>query len=279
MELKRSAADMRATMVRAHRDELTIAFVPTMGAFHEGHLSLLRAARAAGDLVAVSIYVNPLQFEAREDLASYPRAPERDLELARAEGVDVAFAPSVDEMQPPGRTTVVTVGRLAEVLEGAARPGHFDGVCAVVAQLLNIVTPHIIFLGQKDAQQVAVLRRMVTDLSFATEIRVCPTVREPDGLALSSRNAYLDSEERARASVLFRALEAGAKRWTAGGSVADTEHEMRAVVSATAGVLLDYARAVDPESFEAPGKGGAPLLLIAARVGRARLIDNLQVEG
>jgi pantoate--beta-alanine ligase len=266
MEVEKRPSAMRSLVRAARTRGETVTFVPTMGAFHEGHLSLVRAARGAGDLLAVSIYVNPLQFGPSEDLEAYPRNLERDLDLARAEGADVVFAPSVEEMQPAGRSTRVNVGRLAEILEGASRPGHFDGVCTVVAQLLNVVAPDVAFFGQKDAQQVAAVRRMVQDLFFDVEVRVCATVRDADGLALSSRNAYLGEHERRRASVLFRALNAGRKEWLSSGDVAITEKRMRGLVEAQGGVSLDYARVVDPITFERPEPTRAPLLLIAARV-------------
>jgi pantoate--beta-alanine ligase len=278
VELIVTVPEMRAEMARVRAGGSGVAFVPTMGALHEGHLSLMRAARDAADVVAISIYVNPLQFSPREDLSSYPRNLGRDLELARAEGVDVAFAPSTEEMQPRGRTTTIGVGRLATVLEGAARPGHFDGVCTIVAQLFNIVMPDVAFFGQKDAQQTAVIERMVSDLHYDIVIYARPTVRAPDGLALSSRNAYLNADERARATVLFRALQAGAERWSSGADAAAAEEEMRAVVAGVDGVVLDYARAVDRDTFDAPRAGRAPLLVIAARIGGTRLIDNLAVE-
>lgn len=271
--------EMRAEARAARSGGRTIGLVPTMGAWHEGHLSLLRAARRSCDVVVATIYVNPLQFGPSEDFEAYPRRPEDDLDHARRIGVDLVFLPSVDEMSSPGRTTTVSPGPLGEVLEGAARPGHFAGVCTIVAQLFNIAEPDVAFFGDKDAQQVAVIRRMAADLSFAVRVESCPTVRERDGLALSSRNVYLGARERARATVLYRALQAGAESWCSTGDARRAERAMERVVGTEEGVALDYARAVDPDTFGAPGPGVAPLLVIAARVGRARLIDNLACEG
>ena len=271
-----SPEGMRAAARSVRRSSGTLAFVPTMGAFHEGHISLLRAARRAAAVVAASIYVNPLQFGPAEDLEAYPRRPDDDLARAREEGVDLLFMPTVEDMAPPGRTTTVDVGPLGEILEGAARPGHFRGVATIVAQLFNIVEPDVAYFGQKDAQQVAVIARMTTDLAFAVRIEVCPTVREPDGLAMSSRNSYLGPDDRRRAASLFRALQAGARAWAATGGAARAEAEMQRVVADEDGVALDYARAVDPRTFGPPSPGEPPLLVIAARVGRARLIDNLR---
>ena len=200
--MTRTPARLRDAL-RSLRPGRSVGLVPTMGAFHEGHLSLIRAARGACDVVAVSIFVNPLQFGPSEDLSSYPRDEARDLEQAKAEGVGLVFAPSAEKMFPPGHETIVSAGRLSRIFEGASRPGHFDGVCTVVAKLFNLVAPDAAFFGQKDAQQVAVIRRMVADLAFDVHIEVCETVRDHDGLALSSRNAYLAGVERERAAVLF----------------------------------------------------------------------------
>jgi pantoate--beta-alanine ligase len=275
MKVARTRAGMRAARGGAGPTDADVALVPTMGAFHDGHLSLLRAARSGHDVVVVSIFVNPLQFGSPEDLSSYPRDEARDVELARSLGVDIAFVPSVEEMYPNGHDSVVSTGELGRVLEGASRPGHFDGVCTVVAKLLNLSTPRSAFFGQKDAQQVAVVRRMVTDLSFPVLIEVCETVRASDGLALSSRNALLDGVQRERATVLFRALEAGRDALDAGRGAQGAEGRMNEIVQAEDGVNLDYARAVDPDSFGAPVPGSSVLLVIAVGVGRVRLIDNL----
>ena len=247
-----------------------------MGAFHEGHLSLVRAAHSAYDLVAVSIFVNPLQFGPGEDFMVYPRDEARDLRLAETEGVDLVFAPGVEEMYPAGHSTRVDPGPLATVLEGASRPGHFAGVATVVAKLFVLVRPHGAFFGQKDAQQVAVVRRMVEDLFFDVRLEVCDTVREPDGLALSSRNALLDEDGRRRAVVLSRATLAGRRALEEGRGPRAAEEAMIATVRSVQGVHLDYARVVDEATFGEPVEGRDLLLLIAARVGGVRLIDNLR---
>jgi pantoate--beta-alanine ligase len=233
----------------------TVGFVPTMGAFHDGHLALLRAAREESDVVVVSLFVNPAQFGRDEDLARYPRDEERDARIAEQAGVDVLFMPSPDELYPPGFETWVDVEHLSRSLEGAFRPGHFRGVATVCLKLFNIVRPHSAYFGQKDAQQVAVVKRMVRDLNVPVEIRVVPTVRAADGLALSSRNAYLSATDRERALALPRALATG-----------DPERA-RAVL---AGLDVDYVEVAD---FE-------PRVLAAAvRVGGTRLIDNVVLEG
>jgi pantoate--beta-alanine ligase len=237
---------------------------------------LVRDARDQTDVVVLSIFVNPLQFGPHEDLAAYPRDEQRDLELAENEKVDVVFLPSVDEMYPETRATLIHVDGITDRFEGASRPGHFDGVATVVAKLFGLVQPDRAFFGQKDAQQLAVVRRMVADLSLPVSIVGCPIVRETDGLALSSRNVYLDAEERARARVLFRALGAGEDAFASGGGEAALA-AMRAVVSYEPGVELDYVGAVDPVSF-VNADGDVALLIIAARVGRTRLIDNLLVQ-
>ncbi|MGH2808608.1 MAG: pantoate--beta-alanine ligase, partial [Actinomycetota bacterium] len=217
MKVVRTAAELRAELAPERRAGRTIGFVPTMGALHEAHLSLVRSARDTSDVVVVSIFVNPLQFLPHEDLASYPRDEERDLELAENEKVNVVFLPSVEEMYPEDRATLVHVDGVTERFEGASRPGHFDGVATVVAKLFGLVQPDTVFFGQKDAQQLAVVKRMVADLSLPVSIVACPIVRESDGLALSSRNAYLSPDERARATVLFKALNAGRDAYVAGG--------------------------------------------------------------
>ena len=274
MKTVRTEAELRAELA-SHAGK-RIGFVPTMGSLHEGHLSLIAAATDSSDVVIASIFVNPLQFGPREDFAAYPRDESRDLELAAQAGVDIVFLPSVDEMYPPGRTTTVSVGPIGDVLEGADRPGHFDGVATVVTKLFNLVRPAIAFFGQKDAQQVAVIKQLVRDLSFDIELAICPTVREPDGLALSSRNSYLSADERRRASVLHRVLLAGAE------SLPDkdfdaTEKKMWELLVAE-GLEPGYAAAVDPETFGPPDPDGPVLLVVAARLGKTRLIDNLLVQ-
>jgi pantoate--beta-alanine ligase len=277
MRVLRTQSDARAAVASARRSAAAVALVPTLGALHDGHRALLRAARERGGVVALSMFVNPLQFGPHEDFTAYPRHEETDLGVAADEGCDLVFAPAAEEMGMESITTTIAVGRLGEVLEGAERPGHFVGVCAVVAKLLNILSPDALFLGQKDAQQNAVLRRMTTDLSFGCELVICPTVRAPDGLALSSRNAYLSDEDRAQATGLYRALVAGRARYLEGGSLVAAEDVMHDAL-ASAGIVPDYARAVDPVTFDAPEGTGRVLLAVAGRVGPARLIDNLLVD-
>jgi pantoate--beta-alanine ligase len=275
MKVIRAPAEIRAMLATA-RSEGIIGFVPTMGALHEGHLSLVRAARADNKVVVASIFVNPLQFGPNEDFTAYPRNEEEDVEQLAGAGADAVFIPSLDDMYPPGGSTTINVGSLAEGLEGAHRPGHFDGVCTVVAKLLNIVRPARAYFGQKDAQQVAVIKRMVRDLDFDLEIVVCPIVREPDGLAMSSRNVYLSENERSRATVLFRALQTGRSRLVESRDPSTAQAAMEEVFAAE-GVAPDYAVACDPDTFGPTAPEGPVLLAVAARIGRARLIDNMLV--
>jgi pantoate--beta-alanine ligase len=250
-----------------------------MGALHEGHLSLVRAAKTACDAVVATIFVNPTQFAPGEDFAKYPRRFETDCALLEAEGVDVLFAPDAAEMYPAGASTVVEVENISDRLDGQSRPGHFRGVATVVAKLFNIIQPNHAFFGQKDAAQVAVLRRMVRDLNFNLELVVCPTVREPDGLAMSSRNHYLSAEERQRALVLSRALRHIEARIAAG--VVDSARLIDAglaVLAEEPEIRLDYLRIVDPETLEDVADVSAgTLVTVAAVVGPARLIDNVLV--
>jgi pantoate--beta-alanine ligase len=273
----RTIEALRAELATAPRP---IGLVPTMGFFHDGHLSLMRAARAANATVVVSLFVNPAQFGPNEDLESYPRDEGRDLELAEAQGVDVVFAPAVEEIYPDDFSASVRVGQLTETLDGIARPGHFDGVTTVVTKLFNIVQPDAAYFGQKDAQQALVIRKLVADLNMPVRIEVCPTIREGDGLAMSSRNAYLTDEERIRATGLSRALRAAEQAVERGDMNADA-------VLAAARHELDEA-GIDPEYLElrsatdltpAERVNGSTLLAIAARVGRARLIDNTMLKG
>jgi pantoate--beta-alanine ligase len=269
--------EMRTASRALRRAGQRLGFVPTMGALHEGHLSLVRAARTSCDVVAASIFVNPTQFGPNEDLAKYPRSFERDREMLEREGVELLFAPSVEEMYPAGAVTWVTVEGLSGKLDGRSRPGHFRGVTTVVAKLIHIVEPDAAFFGQKDAAQLAIIRRMVRDLNLPVEIVVCPIVREPDGLAMSSRNAYLDPEQRKQAWLLHRALmrvqaladagERDAARLVAAG---------REVLAGESWVRLDYFEIVDPETLDsvADVSGGA-LVAVAAFVGGTRLIDNV----
>ncbi|MER3401645.1 MAG: pantoate--beta-alanine ligase [Thermoflexus sp.] len=255
----------------------TWGFVPTMGYLHEGHLSLIRRARAENDHVAVSIFVNPTQFGSHEDYNRYPRDLERDLRLLEPLQVDLVFVPSVEEMYPPGFQTWVIVEELSRPLEGASRPGHFRGVATVVAKLFNIVQPDRAYFGQKDAQQAVVIRRMVRDLNFPVEIVVCPTVREPDGLAMSSRNTYLSPQERQAATILFRALQAAKARYEAGERDGERLREaMREVLRGEPLARVDYVSVADPETLEELSRVEGPALLsLAVYIGNTRLIDNL----
>jgi pantoate--beta-alanine ligase len=273
MRIVRSNDEMRTI-----RREGTVGLVPTMGAFHAGHHALMRAARERCDTVVVSLFVNPAQFEEAADLAAYPRDEQRDVAEAEELGVDVLYAPPVEEVYPPGFATSVRVEGLSDVLEGAERgPGHFGGVCTVVTKLFNVVRPDIAYFGQKDAQQVAVLRRMVLDLDIATELEVIPTVREPDGLALSSRNGRLAPDERRRATALSRALRA------AEAAIENGERDAAAVARAARaeldGIEPDYLALVDPDSFQPiTTVDGRVLVAVAARIGATRLIDNTLVH-
>jgi pantoate--beta-alanine ligase len=251
----------------------TVAVVMTMGALHDGHRELIRAARAHADRVIVTIFVNPLQFGPNEDFDRYPRTPDADLEICRAERADVVFAPALDEMYPDGLPAVrVEAGPLGDVFEGASRPGHFTGVLTVVCKLFQLTRADVTFFGEKDYQQLALVRRMVRDLNIPVDVRGVPTVREPDGLARSSRNRYLSGPERAAALVLSRALHAGAARTDADEVLAAA----RGVLAEGAGVRVDYLTLTDPLLGPAPASGPARLL-VAARVGTTRLIDNVAV--
>jgi pantoate--beta-alanine ligase len=280
MRTVRTVAELRAALGDVRCSGRRIGLVPTMGALHEGHLSLIRRAREASDVVVVSLFVNPAQFDAGEDLDTYPRDEARDAALAADLGADFLFAPSVEEVYPDGFATTVGVAGLTEVLEGAARgPEHFRAVTTVVAKLFNIVGPDIAFFGQKDAQQALVIERMVRDLDFPVEIEVCPTVRERDGLAMSSRNAYLDAGERERALTLRRALDA------AEAAVAGGERDAARVAAAARaamerlGVRPEYLEIVSTHDLSPVAAiEDEALVAIAARVGRARLIDNIIVR-
>ncbi len=272
---------MHAACREVRRAGKRLGLVPTMGALHAGHLSLVRAARAGCDVVAVSIFVNPLQFGPQEDFNRYPRDLERDRTLLNQERVDLVFVPSVEEMYGRERNTYVTVEGLSERLCGRSRPGHFRGVTTVVAKLFHIVEPDVSFFGQKDAAQAAIIRKMVRDLNFDTQIVVAPTVREPDGLAMSSRNAYLTAEQRKQATVLYRALmrmqtlaDRGERR---SAELIRTGEE---VIHEEPGAKLDYLEIVNPDTLEpvADVDGGA-LVAVAALVGTTRLIDNVLLTG
>jgi pantoate--beta-alanine ligase len=269
----------RIAEVRAWRSEQSggVGLVPTMGYLHAGHLSLAARARDENPSMAASLFVNPMQFGPNEDLARYPRDLARDRDLLERAGCDLLFVPEVDEMYPPGFETAVDVGSVAQTLEGERRPGHFRGVATVVLKLFNILQPRRAYFGQKDAQQIAVLRRMVDDLNLPVDLVACPTVREPDGLALSSRNAYLTAAERLAAPVLFRALSAARDRWLAGERDAETLRAvMRAVLDAEPLVRTDYVSVSDGATLrELLHIEGPALLSMAAFLGRARLIDNI----
>ena len=269
-------AEMHAHTAAARAEGRRIGLVPTMGAFHAGHHALMRAASEACDEVVVSLFVNPTQFDEAGDLAAYPRTEQRDAAEAGALGVDVLFAPSPEEMYPGGFATSVRVDGLAEVLEGAERgPGHFAGVCTVVTKLFNVVAPDVAYFGQKDAQQVAVVRRMVADLDLPVAIEVVPTVREPDGLALSSRNVRLDAGERERAVALSRALGAAGAALGAGERDAASLRQAALAAMHELGVEPEYLALVDPDSFQPVSTvNGRVLVAVAARVGDTRLIDN-----
>jgi pantoate--beta-alanine ligase len=278
VEVIRAIAMARKVCDAARSAGQTVGFVPTMGAFHEGHASLMRRARDERDHVVVSIFVNPLQFGPGEDLSRYPRDEDRDLSIAGQLGVDVVFAPSVEEMYPTGQPEVtVDPGPLGERLEGAARPGHFRGVATVVAKLFDVVGPSTAYFGEKDAQQLAVIRRMVRDLSLPVVVEGCPTVREPDGLATSSRNAYLSPEQREAAGCLFLALSEAAQMARGGERDAATVvAAMAREIGATPEARIDYAAVVDDETFdEVSTIAGPARALVAARFGETRLIDNL----
>ncbi len=281
MRTLKTAAELRAYIRAARYDGKVIGFVPTMGAFHEGHLTLMRRARSECDVVVVSLFVNPTQFAPGEDFDRYPRDPDRDSRLAQEIPVDALFMPEVAEMYPHGWQTVVEVPGIAARWEGASRPGHFRGVATVCARLFNLVQPHYAFFGRKDYQQLKLIERMVKDLAFPLEIVPVNTVRDADGLALSSRNAYLSAEERAAAPVLFQALKAAEALYEAGErSGAVLENAMRSTVANQPLAQLDYAAVADAETLEPQVEVAEPaVLLIAARIGNTRLIDNLLLNG
>lgn len=267
MKLLRTAAEVREALAAEGGPGRSIGLVPTMGAFHAGHLSLIGASIARDDVTVVSLFVNPAQFGPSEDLARYPRDEAGDAAAAEAAGVGILFVPSVDDIYPPGFDTWVDPGELATVLEGAVRPGHFRGVATVCARLFGIVQPTRAYFGRKDAQQVAVMKRVVRDLALPLEIVACPTVRDPDGLALSSRNAYLSADERTSALSLPRALQAGAEVHRAGG---DPVAAAKEVLAAEPAAIVDYVAVADLDG---------PTLAGAIRVGGTRLIDNVRLEG
>ncbi len=278
MKLIRERAGLVASAAAARSGGRSLGLVPTMGALHAGHVSLLEAARRDCDTVAATIFVNPLQFGESEDFAAYPRDEERDSQVAAAAGVDILFVPTIDEMYPGGSPlTSVSVSRISTALEGASRPGHFDGVATVVTKLLSLAGPCRAYFGEKDFQQLVLVRRMVADLSLQADIVGCPIVREPSGLALSSRNKRLSPEQLEQATALFRALEAGRRaiEQEASRVADDVEQTMQKVLSAAEGVEPDYATVVQATTLERrPELSGDLRLLVAARVGPVRLIDN-----
>jgi len=280
MEILRTIDEVRWTCKAARREGRTVGLTPTMGALHEGHLALVRAAKASCDFVVATIFVNPTQFGPNEDFASYPRTFEVDCEMLAREGVDVLFAPAREEMYPAGAATWVDVPGVGGRLDGASRPGHFRGVATVVTKLFHIVGPDKAFFGQKDGAQVAVIQAMVRDLNFGVEIVVCPTVRERDGLAMSSRNRYLNADERERALVLSQLL-GRVERVVAVGQwdAVALQRGLSEALQDMEGVRLDYVEIVDPQSLEAVEdvRGGA-LVAVAAWVGGTRLIDNVVIE-
>ena len=269
----RTRAELRDALAAAPRP---VGLVPTMGWLHDGHRALMRRAREADATTVVTIFVNPRQFNVADDFAKYPRSEARDLEICESEGVDLVFAPDPDEVYPPGFDTVVSVGAVARPLEGAARPGHFDGVATVVAILFTLVGADHAYFGQKDAQQVMVIRQMARDLAIPTEVVACPTVREADGLALSSRNVHLGDAERAAAPVLHRALLAARDRWAAGEQSAEALRAIiRAELAAEPLAEVDYVSVADGRTLaELDRIDGPALASLAVRFGSTRLIDN-----
>ncbi|TMM03243.1 MAG: pantoate--beta-alanine ligase [Actinobacteria bacterium] len=280
MKIVGTVDELRDLLRPARRSERTIGLVPTMGALHEGHLSLIRQAREQCEVVVMSLFVNPAQFEEPADLDAYPRDHARDGELAAGVGVDYLFAPGVEEVYPQGFTSRVSVSGVTEPLEGQHRgTAHFEGVTTVVAKLFNMVQPDVAYFGQKDAQQAVVIRRLALDLDFAVRIEICPTVREPDGLAMSSRNERLSPSDRRRATALHRALRAAAE------AIASDERTTGTVIAAAMAELenveLDYFELVNPDTLAPVGEridGGEVLAVVAARVGATRLIDNQSIQ-
>lgn len=272
-------ASLRAAVKAARAAGQTVGFVPTMGALHEGHAALVRAAKSECGFVVVSVFVNPTQFGPKEDFAKYPRTLDADRELCAQAGADLVFAPSAAEVYPPGATAFVEVPGLADGLEGPSRPGHFRGVCTVVLKLFNMVQPDVAIFGAKDAQQARIIVKMVSDLNVPVTVRIAPTVREPDGLALSSRNRYLSAAERAVAPKIYAALQSVRTRAAAGEiDVARLESALAADLSAIPGARLDYARIVDDATLEPVNRLNRPALAaVAVFLGTTRLIDNVTI--
>ncbi len=280
MKVTNKIEDVRQALGHARSAGRRIALVPTMGALHEGHLSLIRAAQGPDRCVLVSIFVNPTQFVAGEDFKAYPRPLEADLRACEAQGVDVVFTPSLDQMYPADARTTVQVAELTDCLCGPHRPGHFRGVTTVVAKLFNICQPDLAYFGQKDAQQAIVLRRMTLDLNLPIDIVVCPTMREPEGLAISSRNAYLDAEQRRQATALYQALRTGEKMILTGArDRSEVVVAMSKVITDAGAAGIDYVDIRDGATLEAVDPlRGRVLLALAVRIGQARLIDNILVD-
>ncbi|HZZ80141.1 MAG TPA: pantoate--beta-alanine ligase [Gemmataceae bacterium] len=280
MIVTKTIDETRRAIAAAHAAGKDIGLVPTMGALHAGHASLIRAARADNDFVVVSIFVNPSQFGPNEDLSRYPRPFERDVQICQDEGVDLIFHPTPNIMYAPSFQTWVEVQELQKGLCGASRPGHFRGVATVVLKLFNIVQPHRAYFGQKDAQQARVLLQMTRDLDVPTDIKICPIVREPDGLALSSRNAYLDADQRRHATILHRALEVMRSGIDAGERRTDVLiARARTLIEATPGTRIDYIAVVDWEHLQPVERvQGKMLIALAVFLGTTRLIDNLLIE-
>lgn len=272
--------DMKNIVKRLKKEGKSIGFVPTMGYLHEGHLSLVRFSKMQNDITIMSIFVNPIQFGPNEDYDRYPRDFERDKNLAEKEGVDYIFYPSVEEMYPEDFKTVVSVKKITEIMCGKSRPGHFDGVATVVLKLFNIVNPDRAYFGQKDAQQLAVIKQMVKDLNLDVEIVPCPIVREQDGLAMSSRNVYLSEEERKSATVLYRALNLAKEMIEKGEKeVSRIKKAMEEMILKEKYTRIDYIEFVNSDTFEVVSKvEGKVLIALAVFVGKARLIDNIVVE-
>jgi pantoate--beta-alanine ligase len=280
MRMVNSVDEMKHLTMDAHRQGRTVGLVPTMGALHEGHMSLVRLARKHADMVVTSVFVNPIQFGRGEDLAHYPRDLERDRELLETEGNDVLFAPDQEMMYPPGFVTRVCVADLSDRLCGAFRPGHFDGVTTVVAKLFHIVVPDVAVFGQKDAQQIIIIRRMLRDLNWDIELIVGPTIREPDGLAMSSRNSYLTPQEREDATVLYEALQHTRQIVERGEFQASVLiREMKRLIEAKKTARIDYIAVVDPETLDDLDEvRNRALVATAVHFGTARLIDNILIE-
>ncbi len=280
MQVVKTIAEIRACVAQAHKGGKTVGFVPTMGALHDGHVSLIQAAGKRCDYVVVSIFVNPTQFGPGEDLNKYPRPFEKDRAICERHGVDAVFAPEAGEMYPRENLTWVNVEKLTDRLCGEFRPGHFRGVATVCAKLFNIVCPDVAFFGQKDAQQALVIRRMVADLNMPLEIVVCPTVREPDGLAMSSRNQYLSPGERKDATRIYQSLERCRALIEAGERDADAiRGQMRDILRQMPATKIEYVSVSDAETLEELGQvRGRVLVAVAVRVKSARLIDNILVD-